>query len=182
MSMIRRVLLCVLFLTLSAPVWAQEPEPVRIMWASPLVAHEIVPNRWFPRMELVWNALGFGLPNRWSTTDANRAHPWAAGVAIIPDAQSAQVLAAIDSIGGIHYVRQSAWTKTFSDLTAQQRTRINTFCTDIGIAQPESAEVLRDVFNRLVRTISLKTIEDIQATAEGDALPPLAPSSPMRFP
>ena len=136
----------------------------RIMFACPLVPHHERPNSFYPRiLDAMQTAGSFKLA--WSTTDANRAKPWAVGAAIVTDAQ----LLAIDALGNpaVHYIPEAQWTDTFSSLSGAARNRINSFCDDIGVARPQSTEVLRDLFHRLVGVIEGgKSIEDILISAE----------------
>lgn len=133
---------------------------MRIYWACPLRAGN-QPNTFQPRIENIRNdPVGGNFPCKWLTTDAVRAAPWAVGVADVTPAQQAL----IDLDGQIHYVIESDWTAQFNTQPGVKRTRINSFCTAIGVTKPPNNEVMRDFVNRLCLVIQpVESIEDILA-------------------
>ena len=138
---------------------------MRIFWASPLIQNP-PPGRpyWMPKIEYILGtqqADSYKLA--WTTTDAIRANKWAVGAANLTLAQ----LALIQGDNEIRIVTEPDWLRTFNQLPAQVRTRVNAFCDQIGVVRPANNEVLRDLFQRLVAVIeSLKSIEGILTEAE----------------
>jgi hypothetical protein len=158
--MLRRSILVLVF---AAVALAQEVPTVKMYWASPLVANAFPPGTFQPKMRQVLQTQPNPYKLAWTTTDAVRAKPWAVGGAVLTDAQTALV----EAEAQIFLVKETDWLKTFSQLPASWRTRVNQFCDDIGAPRPQNNEVLRDLFNRLVAIIEpLKSIESIFTEAE----------------
>jgi len=110
-----------------------------------------------PRIERVRNGPYGNFPCVWTTTDAIRAKPFAIGCADITPAQ----LADINADGKIHIFEEGEWMTRFSQLAGTRRSALNTFLTTIGVVNPLSTEVVRDICNRIINVIDNKTFEGI---------------------
>jgi hypothetical protein len=165
--MLRRSILVLVF---AAVVLAQETPTVKMYWASPNVANVALPGSFHPKIRAVLHTQSPPQPFKlaWTVTDSVRAKPWAVGGAVLTDAQTTLV----EADSQIMIVKEVDWTKTFSQLPASWRNRVNQFCDDIGTTRPLNTEVLRDLFHRLVSIIEpLKSIESIFAEAESKPIP-----------
>ena len=135
----------------------------RIFWVGPLVQNTVGRPYWMPKIEQVLGAQLDPYQSAWTTTDANRATPWAVGASILTTAAQ---LTLVQAESAIRLVEEASWTNTFSQLPAQWRNRVNSFCDSIGVARPQPAEVLRDLFHRLVGVLEgAKSIESILTEA-----------------
>lgn len=135
----------------------------RIIWACPLVQNIVGRPYWMPLIEQVLGAQLDPYQSAWTTTDANRATPWAVGASILTTPAQ---LTLVQAETAIRVVEEPEWTKTFGQLPAQWRTRVNNFCDSIGVVRPQTTEVLRDLFQRLVGVLEgAKSIESILAEA-----------------
>src|SRR4030095_9091268 len=129
-----------------------------IYWGSNLTNPRF-PLLWEPAILQISRANGH-FPCRWSTlTLAKGNNPtgkkYAIGVAEVTAAQQAAIDA--DPVN-IFSLTEAQIKLAFSSLPKPPQTRINSFCTQIGVSQPAPSEIMFDLWNRIAVATDNKTL------------------------
>ena len=123
-----------------------------VLWACPLIVYREAS---LPAVVRVLDTVGPHTTS-WSTTPGHRSAPYAVGCSSVLVEQ----LTALEAEPTIHVWDEAAWQQQFDTLPIGIRTRLNQFCTTVGIARPMANEVVRDILTRMSQLIDNKVMEE----------------------